>query len=307
MRDFLQGAVTKAITTVAGSAAAAQASVAGLVERVTGDGPLVTPVDLDLDLRDPEFIREQLPLWWLMATLYFRADVDGFEHVPDGPVLFVGNHSGGTMTPDTLVFMLAHNTEFTVDRPLYALGHQMLTNLPVLGAFAMKLGVLPAGIESAFQAFARGGSVLVYPGGDVEVFRTWKNRHQIDFDGRKGFLRLAYDAGVPIVPVVADGGHDTFMVLNDGRRLAKILKFDKLGRVKSVPVVLSLPWGINIGDWFGHIPFPAKIRIRMLEPVDLNARYPDGLDQDDAYEFVTSHMQAGLAGLAAERVLPPLR
>jgi 1-acyl-sn-glycerol-3-phosphate acyltransferase len=57
--------------------------------------------------RDPEFIREMLPHLWLGAQVYFRAEVHGFENVPDEPVLFVGNHSGGANTPDTFVFVSA--------------------------------------------------------------------------------------------------------------------------------------------------------------------------------------------------------
>src|SRR5215217_6048 len=58
----------------------------------------------DLDERDPDYIRETLPGLWLLASFYFRADVKGMEKIPaEGPVLLVGNHSGGNMTPDTLV------------------------------------------------------------------------------------------------------------------------------------------------------------------------------------------------------------
>src|SRR4051794_17385421 len=62
----------------------------------------------DLDERDPDYIRETLPGLWLLASFYFRADVKGLEKIPaKGPVLLVGNHSGGNVTPDTLVFTLA--------------------------------------------------------------------------------------------------------------------------------------------------------------------------------------------------------
>jgi hypothetical protein len=77
--------------------------------------------------------------------------------------------------------------------------------------------------------------------------------------------------------------------------------------VKSVPVVASLPWGISLGDWFGHIPLPTKVRVRIGEPIDLRERYGDRLDVDDAYEYVRSSMQVQLSRLAAERVLPPFR
>ncbi|MGV7969631.1 glycerol acyltransferase, partial [Mycobacterium kansasii] len=45
----------------------------------------------DLDQRDPDFIRDQLPGTWLLASLYFRADVRGLDRIPPtGPVLLVG-------------------------------------------------------------------------------------------------------------------------------------------------------------------------------------------------------------------------
>src|SRR3954454_5693832 len=65
----------------------------------------------DLDERDPDYIRESLPRLWLLASLYFRAEVRGLGNVPEeGPVLLVGNHSGGNLTPDTGVFTLAFST-----------------------------------------------------------------------------------------------------------------------------------------------------------------------------------------------------
>ena len=260
----------------------------------------------DLSGRDPEFIRAMLPRLWLAASLWFRAEVEGFENVPDEPVLFVGNHSGGAGVPDTFIFLLAYNTWMTVEgRPLYALGHEIVTSVPLVGAFARKMGTVTAGPDAAAEIFKAGGSALVYPGGDVEALRPWRDRHKIVFDGRKGFLRLAHANNVKIVPVVATGGHDTFFVLNDGRKLARMLRFDKLLRVKSVPISFSIPWGFLPGD-LPHVPLPAKIRIQVLEPIDLHERYGDEPDFDNAYDFVTSRMQAGLSALASKTVFPVL-
>ena len=267
-------------------------------------GALVPHAEVDLDARDPGFIRANLPLWWLLATVYHRAEVTGLDRVPEAPVMFVGNHSGGSMTPDAFLFLLAHQTWFSVDRPVHALAHAMVTSLPVLGDYVKRIGVVTAGPEAAAQVFARGADALVYPGGDVDALRPWSRRFEIELDGRTGFLRTAHEHDVPIVPVVSDGAHDTFVVLNDGRKLARRLRFDRLLRVKSVPIVASLPWGISVGDWFGHLPLPTKVRVEVLEPIDLRARYGDDLDVDDAYEYVRSRMQVALSRLAARRVLP---
>lgn len=272
----------------------------------TGKSTLLNAPPADLCDRDPRFIREMLPRLWLAASVWFRAEVKGFEKVPDEPVLFVGNHSGGAGVPDTFVFLLAYNTWFTVEgRPLYALGHEIVTSLPGIGTLARKFGVVTAQPESAARVFAAGASALVYPGGDVEALRPWRDRHKIVFNNRKGFLRIAHANRVRIVPVVATGGHDTFFVLNDGRKTAKRFGFDKLLRVKSLPISFSLPWGFLPGD-LPHIPLPAKIRIQVLDPIDLHERFGDDPDFDEAYDYVTSAMQAGLSSLAARTTFPVL-
>jgi len=70
----------------------------------------------DLDERDPDYIRETLPRLWLLSSVWFRGEVRGLGNVPeDGPVLLVGNHSGGNLTPDTTVFTLAFSTYFGVE------------------------------------------------------------------------------------------------------------------------------------------------------------------------------------------------
>src|ERR1700744_1121287 len=198
----------------------------------------------DLRERDPEFIRAVLPSLWLLSTVWFRAEGDGLDRIPDEPVLFVGNHSGGGSTPDTFVLVLGYNTFFTVEgRPLYALAHDTITAAPVFGNLTRKLGVVPAASSFAEQIFTSGGSALVYPGGDVEALRPWRDRHKIVFSGRTGFLKLAHKCGVKIVPVVATGGHDTLVVLNDGRRTARFLRLDKLARGERLPGTPPLPWG----------------------------------------------------------------
>ncbi len=268
---------------------------------------LIRGAAADLDARDPEFIRYQLPGMWLLASVYFRAEVRGLERIPEeGPVLLVGNHSGGNMTPDSMVFLLAFNAYFGVERPLHILAHSLVTSWPGLGAFLRRWGVITAGPKAARAALERGSCVLVYPGGDVETHRPWSARHEIRFDGRKGFLRLAAEAGVPIVPVVADGGQETYLPLTDGRRLARALGLERLGRLKVLPVSLALPWGLNVGDLLGHLPLPAKIRIQVLEPIDVAERFGDEPDSDEAYDYVTGRMQEALTALAAEHVVPPL-
>ena len=258
----------------------------------------------DLDERDPDYIRESLPRLWLLASLYFRAEVRGLGNVPeDGPVLLVGNHSGGNLTPDTGVFTLAFSTYFGVERVFHQLAHNLVLSMPGL-SFLRKYGTVAASHENARKALKAGAAVLVYPGGDYEVHRpSWQGR-RIDFGGRKGFLRLALDEGVPIVPVVSIGGQETALFLSRGERLAKGLALDKLFRLKVLPISIAPPWGINVGDMLGHLPLPAKITVEALPPIDLRREFGDEPDLDEVYDHLVRVMQETLDALAAERRWP---
>jgi 1-acyl-sn-glycerol-3-phosphate acyltransferase len=258
----------------------------------------------DLDERDPDYIRERLPRLWLLASLWFRGEVRGLGNIPDsGPVLLVGNHSGGNLLPDTGVFTLAFSTYFGAERPFYQLAHNLVLTLPGL-AWLRKFGTVAASPANARDALRSGAVLLVYPGGDYEVHRPSWERNRIDFGGRKGFLRLALEQDVPVVPVVAIGGQETALFLSRGERLAQLLALDKMFRLKVLPISIALPWGLNIGDMLGHIPLPAKITIETLPPIDLRAEFGPQPDLDEIYDYIVRIMQDTLDVLAGERRLP---
>jgi 1-acyl-sn-glycerol-3-phosphate acyltransferase len=282
----------------------ALAGLAGIAGRAVGlvaeQAQRRVPV-ADLDERDPDYIREDLPGLWMLASLYFRADVRGLEQIPEeGPVLLVGNHSGGNLTPDTHVLTLAFSTYFGVERRFHQLAHNLVLSMPGLGRLR-KYGTVAATPENAERALDVGAALLVYPGGDYEVHRPSWESARVDFGGRKGFIRLAQRKGVPLVPVVSIGGQETALFLSRGERLAKLLGLDRMFRLKVLPLSIALPWIVNVGDMLGHWPLPAKITIQVLAPIDIQ-----DMDVDDAYELVIDRMQATLTGLQEERSLPVL-
>jgi 1-acyl-sn-glycerol-3-phosphate acyltransferase len=258
----------------------------------------------DLDERDPDYIRESLPRLWLLASLYFRGEVRGLGNIPEeGGVLLVGNHSGGNLTPDTGIFTLAFCSYFGVERAFYQLAHNLVLSMPGL-SFLRKYGTVAASPKNAEKALKAGAAVLVYPGGDYEVHRPMWERHRVDFDGRKGFIKLALAQDVPIVPVVSIGGQETSIFLSRGERLAKLLRLDKTFRLKVLPISLAIPWGINVGDMLGHWPLPAKIVVEALPPIHLRDEFGEDPDLDEVYDHIVRQMQDTLDALAAERRLP---
>jgi 1-acyl-sn-glycerol-3-phosphate acyltransferase len=255
----------------------------------------------DLDERDPDFIREDLPGLWMLASLYFRAEVRGLELIPEeGPVLLVGNHSGGNLTPDTHVFTLAFSTYFGVERRFHQLAHNLVLSMPGLGRLR-KYGTVAATPENAERALDVGAALLVYPGGDYEVHRPSWESARVDFGGRKGFIRLAQRKRVPLVPVVSIGGQETALFLSRGEGLARLLGLDRMFRLKVLPLSLALPWVVNVGDMLGHWPLPAKLTIQVLRPIDVT-----DMDVDEAYDQVIGRMQAVLTDLQRERRVPVL-
>jgi 1-acyl-sn-glycerol-3-phosphate acyltransferase len=258
----------------------------------------------DLDEWDPEYIRRTLPLNRAVYGSYFRGEVRGLEHIPPrGPVLLVGNHSGGILIADTFIFALEFYARFGPDRRFHQLAHDLAARLPATG-FLRRYGTLAASHENARAAFRRGAALLVYPGGDYETFRPSWEGDQVQFAGRQGFVRLALSEGVPIVPVVAIGGQETALFVARGRGVAEALGLDRRLRLKVFPVSLGPPLGVNILDLPGRLPIPAKVTIEVLPPIDLIERFGAEPEPDEVYDDVTGKMQRTLDRLADERAAP---
>ena len=256
---------------------------------------------------DPEFMRKLVPKMETFAR-YFDAEVRGMERVPKSPVLLIGNHSGGTITPDTSAVYAAWYRTRGFDDPLMGLAFDAIFGVPGWRELMRKIGQMPASMDNAEVALRDGCSVLLYPGGVYEVFRPWKDRNRIAFNGRKGFIRLALRAGVPVVPVVGHGGHETTVVLSRGERLAKLFSADKV-RMDGAPVMFQVPWGVSLPMLPG-VPLPARITVEVCEPLDWSHHGPDAVDDprvlDACYEEVTSVMQGTLDALAEENPRPLL-
>lgn len=256
---------------------------------------------------DPDFVQGIVPLLDV-AMAYFDAEIEGFEHVPyNGPVLIVGNHSGGIYMPDYWVLLRHWIRERGNDVPLYSLGFDFLFSLPGVRSMVRRIGSVPACHANGERLLRAGNSVIVYPGGDADDYRPWTERHRIDLHGRTGFVRLALRTGVPVVPVVAHGSHDVLVVLTRGEALARHLGLDRL-RIKVLPLVAGPPFGVM--PVVPMAPLPAKVTVRVCEPLDWSAFVPDGADDPavirHCYEEILGRMQWNLDELVAARPHPLL-
>src|SRR4051794_5575311 len=267
----------------------------GVLNGLRGDEP---------DDWDPDYIRDTLPLLKNTFGAYFRGEVRGLDNIPsDGPSLLVGNHSGGTLIADTFVFAQCFYEHFGPDRRFHQLAHDVAARMPNLGILR-RYGVLAASHDNAKKAFDLDAPVLVYPGGDYETFRPSWHSDRIEFGGRKGFIRLALEENVPIVPVVAIGGQETALFVTRGERVAQATGLSRLTRIKVFPVQVAPPFGVTVLDLPLRVPLPAKITVQVMPPVDLREEFGAKPQVDDVYESMTGRMQDCLSELSEERELP---
>lgn len=197
----------------------------------------------------------------------FEATIDA--PLPDEPVMFVCNHGfGGIVDLNVMAFAAALRASGN-DRPVTFLVHQVAWTLGV-GKIVELGGGRKATPEAAAQAVAEGHHVVVFPGGDVDAGKSFKDRNTITFAGRNGFARLARELDVPIVPVVTAGAGESLYVLNDGTGLASRLGLDRTLRTKALPISISIPWGISVGvtGLVPYLPLPTKLATAVLAPVD---------------------------------------
>src|SRR3954469_9093146 len=201
--------------------------------------------DWRLDERDARLMELQKVLWNPLIDYWFRMDVEGWENIPEPPALLVGIHSGAPFVWDAWTVGIHWWRRFGKERVLHGTAHDALMATPLVGTYFRKMGVLPAAPDSMASALAAGHDVAVWPGGEVDSLRPWTKRDKAVLAGRKGFIRMAINAGVPIVPIATVGGPDSMPVLATGRRIAKALQLDKIARLTMFPFALQAPWGLS--------------------------------------------------------------
>lgn len=257
--------------------------------------------------RDPEFLREMLPFLKALNA-YFASEVRGWENLPArGPFLIVGNHSGGATSQDFWFLLAPWIERRGTERPLYGLGYDALFAYPGVGQFLRRIGIVPANHANARRALAHGGAVVVFPGGDHEVFRPWSERNHIDFRGRKGFIELAIATGVPVVPMTIHGAHQSTLTLTRGRWLAHLMGMHRVN-IKVFPVIWSIPFG-PVPAFVPSVPLPSKVTVVLGKPLRWHyaaRRSRDPVVQHHCYEQITTTMQATMDALSKEHPHPVL-
>lgn len=277
----------------------------------------------DLLQVDNAFVEKFSPFLEGLYKYYFRCEVEGEDNVPEGKALYVGNHNG-LLTFEVLMLFYFWWKRYGNTRRAVGLAHTIALDNPFFRWILPKIGAIPADPELAFEALEKNFSLLVYPGGEKEAFRPYKLKDKVEFYQRKGFIRLALRAKVPIVPIVSIGAHESYVILHRGEEIAKKLGLYDRFRLHGFPITyrsLFFMWCVATGVFTFFplllapaaftsifIPMPAKMNFKILPPIDPSALVDPALSEEENWQKIYDHvvgvMQKELTEGYAKRKLP---
>jgi 1-acyl-sn-glycerol-3-phosphate acyltransferase len=237
----------------------------------------------------------------LLARLYnpvydrwFRVEWQGFDKVPrQGGALMVANHAGAVPADAPSIM---HGIERELGRPVYGLADEVFKKLPLVNVAWARLGGVQAHPDNAYRLLREQGQlVMSFPEGAKGPGKHFSERYRLRRFGRGGFVQIAMRAGVPIVPLAIVGTEETMPIVARLPALAR-----RLG-VPYVPITANM----LLGPLGALVPFPAKIRIRVLDPIRLDVtpdqpRYPRSRIMDTS-EAIRSAIQHELDDMLRER------
>lgn len=197
-------------------------------------------------------------LFALFHRFYFRTEVHGIEHVPDGRVIIVANHSG-QIPIDAAILGCALFFDARAPRLVRAMVDRWVTQLPFISQFFSKLGSVVGTPTVAKELLREEEAVLIFPEGIRGISKPFSRRYQLQPFGH-GFMRLALDTGSPILPVAVVGAEEQYVNLGNSDSVARLL------RMPVYPIIpqMYLP--------LGQLPLPTKYRLYFGEPLRFQGR-----------------------------------
>jgi 1-acyl-sn-glycerol-3-phosphate acyltransferase len=188
---------------------------------------------------------------------WFRVEWEGFDKIPtEGGALIVANHAGAIPVDAPSIM---HGIERDLGRPVYGLADEIFKRVPVVNVGWSRLGGVQAHPDNAYRLLREQQQlVMVFPEGTKGTGKTYSERYQLRRFGRGGFVQIAMRSGVPIIPMAVIGNEETMPIVFKLPTLARAL------RVPYFPVTANM---LALGPLGILFPFPAKLRIRVLDPV----------------------------------------
>ncbi len=220
--------------------------------------------------------------WFSMLWRYFRVEVHGIDQVPDGPVLLVPNH-GGQLPIDGILVGLAMVLEADPPRIARGMVERWFPTLPFVSSLFTRCGQVVGDPANCRALLEEDQCIMVFPEGVGGSGKLFHKRYQLQHFGT-GFVRLALEAGAPIVPVAVIGSEETYPAIHNAKGLAKLF---------GAPYVPVTPFWPALGP-LGAVPLPVKIDLHFGAPIHLDGSADD---PDPVIHEKVAHVRDTLQGM----------
>lgn len=202
------------------------------------------------------------PVFRFCYEEHFKVRVRGIENIPsEGPALLIGNHSG-LLPLDGAMITISMSNQHPAPRRVRYMITDWFFSLPGISEWMRETGQVRATLENARKLVDMGELVGIYPEGLRGVGKTYRERYRI-LDFHPGFVQLAIERQVPLIPVATVGGDEIFPNFVNIKQFAQMLK------MPFFPVTPAFPW---MPFPLMFIPLPVKWMINIHKPILLD--YP---------------------------------
>lgn len=195
------------------------------------------------------FHREQSKLWYSLGkkivTPYFRPHVTGLEHLPEGRMLIVPNHSG-QLPIDGMIIALSCLLHGQPPRLVRAMVERWFPKIPFVNELFVRCGAVLGDPINCRNLLLDDQVIVVFPEGAKGSGKTWPHRYKLQNFGR-GFMRLALQTNTPIVPCAVIGGEESIISLYDWKSMARVLGMPYLP-ITPVPFPLPVKFHVHFGE-----------------------------------------------------------
>ncbi len=229
--------------------------VPGLEDRIERLGIELNSAGFDRWGLHPDTLRKFAPYLYFLYKKYFRVETAGIEKIPEGRVLFIGNH-GGQVPLDAMMAGLALFIEGEPPRVARAMVERWVPTVPFVSSLFTRIGAMVGDPMNCRELLQHDQSVMVFPEGVRGSGKLFKDRYQLQRFGT-GFMRLALETGTPIVPVAIIGTEETY---------PSVFNFELLAKAVGAPYFPVTPFFPLLGP-LGLLPLPSKITVRFGEPL----------------------------------------
>lgn len=158
-----------------------------------------------LSIEEYDLLVHQQPKKWASGILKRTKStfhIQGLEHLPEGPVLFVSNHEGNFDIPVLIAY---------IPKPFSFMSKIEVMKLPIIRDWMIAMNCVfidrsnrrsaMRSISDMASTIKEGHSMIIFPEGT----RNFGNETQ---EFKSGFVRVAKDSHVPIIPIAIVGTAD---------------------------------------------------------------------------------------------------